>query len=353
MLKAPFIILALIMLLASLAGGQDSVHLRTNVSIDRQSVKARQVQLSLLARVSGSSALSSTLISLPASDRVTLAQVKAALEAAGIRSGQVTLHGSVCEVHLFDAKDDVAAREVTDDAPAQLPAVDLAQESTVRSAVVRALMSEHNTTIENVKVTFDARDSTFLTSDVTDLKVTVAPTGSAAVGPSRTLMIRTYRDSTLHHTQTIRVNVQILRECIVATQNISRGDPVESSISTEVRWTDSNIRCASAAEVSGALASTPIRAGKVITPKDLQPMLATKKGDLLIVETMNGDLVLRVRAIATQDARPGDEITVRTQPWNSPLRVRVNKAGNATALGPAPGIDKAPRAGKARVAPRT
>lgn len=334
-LRTIFAALALVLSVsANNAHAQTTLTLRPSAVIETGT--GGTLTLADIARIEGglNSKLSQVTIAVPANGKVTAAIVDQAIINAGLRSGGIAINGSECRITYV--KPLVPATYAPEIQPTVINTDDAANQATIKGSVVRYLANDLRSLVQDINITFDTRDTPLLDTDSTGLDIAIAPAGDGANGATKSLSIRGYQSGVSVVSGVIRVRVQVRREVMIATANLSRGDLLDSSFSTESRFVDYNERPAMVDSAEGAIAASAIRTGKIIRERDLVAAVAVKKGQLLMVETVSGGVALRIRALATQDARPGDEITVRTQPWNSPIRVRVNRAGNATALGPVP-----------------
>ena len=281
--------------------------------------------------------LGSLVLLLSPTKIIEIDQVRRAAIASGARVGQIRFSGSSCRVEkalrpemIEDAADERA--EVKADTGQAKP-------TQLRDIIIHAIAGDCGLHAESVRVTFDQTDSKLLDRVISTQKadqeqVTVSP---AVYGERSPLTIRVYAQQKLTATHTLRATVTVERECVVTKTVLSRGQVIKpSDVQIERRWLPINLEAAPADAVEGAAAATKLAAGSVVERRDVQASLAVKRGDLVMVDSIVGGVVVRARARVLANARVGEQVTAQSVPWNQEIIVMIISPGNATAIGPAP-----------------
>lgn len=80
-------------------------------------------------------------------------------------------------------------------------------------------------------------------------------------------------------------------------------------------------------QVAGQRTKRAIGASQPVRASDLEPALLVRRGDLVILETSRGGVDIRVKAIALENGRKGDQIQVQNQQSKRELIAEVIDSG--------------------------
>lgn len=337
------------------AQAQDSVHLRPSARV------GARFTVDQIATLKGSKALTLGSIELarPANSIITLEMLRAAAVASGARVGQVAFQGSACTLlEALPAEPTIPAmpvqpvEEARDAASAAVPAAGAESGGVwrVEDAVRARLAQEVGREAGEVRIEFEERNHGLLAMPLDGERVAVTVIGT---GERPSCLVRVYRGRELVRSESLKVNINVRRRCAVAVRAIRRGQVLtQHNVRSEERWMSPLADVADPENVIGSVSSAAIQAGAVIAAMRVNEGGGVRKGDVVMVDSVVGGIVVRVRARVADAAHVGEQVVAHTQPWNQAINVIVTSPGNATAIGPAPeaGSDRAKRPKSTRAA---
>lgn len=260
---------------------------------------------------------------------ITIAEVRAALDARRVNWGRVALRGGQrCEIRTGGAP---APRAAVDP---QAPPTDATDPSTapgdrVRHRVLETLAGLFGVTQDDLRVSFDASSADLLAMSASSRRVDVQATTA-----SSRLMVRVwvYEGDRLLTQGVVRADIRVRVEAVVLRAAISRGERVTPDhVTLETLWMEPTgappVR--DMASALGAVSKTRLDAGAVLRVDHVEPPLVIKRGDLVSVHALAGGLTVRTKARALADAREGELVELSRARDRRPFLARASGPGIA------------------------
>lgn len=257
---------------------------------------------------------------------VRLDRVRETIERSGAaRRSTLALRGRSCVI--------VPMRRIED-----LPRADKEEEDkpepshlglpTVRGGIERYLLDIFGVRASEARFAFEERDEAFLVETTIGRHVAVRRVGSSARVP---VAVTVYDGESIVASQTVRVNVLLKREVLVATRPVSRGVRLDDTIvRAETRWVPPTVDPAPADEAIGSLLVDPRVEGQIVERRNLEPPLMVRRGDIVKIHSVAGTVVIELDARARSDGREGD--VIEFEPMDGTRRrinARVSGPGQA------------------------
>jgi len=262
---------------------------------------------------------------------ITVEDVRAALDAAGVNWGRLTLRGSVCAVRAAEptpATPDAPRRARSRDEPA---AVDLAGPPTVRTRLARLVARLYGVTPDNLRLRFDERDAEFLSTPESGRRIEIQP--AATPNASRfSAVVWLYAGDELLGSRSVRVDVRVRRPVVVLTRALDRGDAVTpDAVRSETLWVEpaGSAMVGAVEDAVGAVARKRLDAGAILRAEALEPPIVVRRGELVTVHCVSGGVVVKAKARAARDGRAGERLELRMDGSKKTFVARVVAPGRA------------------------
>lgn len=331
------ILLVSVMAACSVAFGQVSVQVRPSVSVNADSA----VTLGDVAIVTGDDAAGLNNLVLVPADRTKLgtpgstltikidrANIKAALEKAGVNWGKTTLTGGSSTVT-------VSARGETE-APIQAntPMVPIDDAGTLRSLIARQIAASNDVLRDDLRIRFDQlspADVEWVNQPVNAAwHYEIRTLGSSPTGKTP-VRIEAYQRDTQMLARTITIEALIRRDTPVAAGPLVRDQLLtEADISVESKWVPiGSGRPAQLGDLIGSAVKRRIESGRPITPSDVQAPLVVKRGDEVWVHCISGGMVIKTKARSLGSARNGEMVSLQVDGSKKTFSARMNGRGRA------------------------
>lgn len=278
---------------------------------------------------------------------VSVAQVRAAMDAAKVHWGKTSLRGSACALSFAGASLPAAKQSGTTTTAA--PRLGLAQTTpqvvdlgengaeTIRQAVCGRLLDLYSVDPADLRLAFDANDEEFLAQPVlkqgVERRVDVQPGGSG--GSVRTpVSIAVYERDQIAATRTIAVQALINRTVVTARAPIARGQIIASdAVEVARQWMGPNAKLPIGPESAvGQIASRGILAGAVLTATDVTAPVVCKRGDTVWVHALSGPLTVKAKCRAQGTARDGEMVQLKMDGSDRVFSARMSGVGRAVML---------------------
>lgn len=248
---------------------------------------------------------------------ITDADVRRALDDAGVNWALVSLQGfQRCRVERIEPRD-AGAKSVDADprAVASNPAneVRLDAETSLRALVERQLVAAAGGEAEDVRMTFSERDAARLDVSAMTTRYEVTPQSSTGLGRVPVQIVR-YESDRPADRFTVAATVERRVRAVVATETLRPGDRIGPG-SVEVRdvyldqMPESPLDRAELAH--GQVADGRIIEGGVLFPDDIRSRVLVKRGELVTVRAIAGNVVVRTVARAAEDGSLDQRIRLR------------------------------------------
>ncbi len=278
---------------------------------------------------------------------ITIAQVRAAMDAAKVHWGRTTLRGSSCTVTVSGASaPSVRAATITTTPPPRLglgqttPQIAEIGENgpeTIRHAVSARLVDLYNVDPTDLRLAFDAADEEFLAQTIfkegVDRRVDAQPCGTG--GSVRTpVSIAIYEGDRIAATKMVAVQALINRTVVTARSPIARGQVIGSDV-VEVghQWMAPNAKPSVAPDAAiGQIAARAIAAGTVLTITDVTAPLVCKRGDIVWVHALSGPLTVKAKCRAQGQARDGEMVQLKMDGSDRMFSARMSGPGKAVMI---------------------
>lgn len=127
--------------------------------------------------------------------------------------------------------------------------------------------------------------------------------------------VQVWIDGAPYQTVQAPLLVELYRNVPVVVADVGRGQPLSASVvNVERRLVDAGLPGEPLVwqAVNGSLALRDLRAGTIVTDRDVQRALLVKRGDVVQIQVRKGGIVARSTATAAQDGYLGDRVRVTT-----------------------------------------
>ncbi|MEX0652913.1 MAG: flagellar basal body P-ring formation chaperone FlgA [Phycisphaeraceae bacterium] len=315
----PVVILILLLFTAAPAlAGSIRLH---NVA----SVQGRDVRLADIAELTGERAeiLADTVIARFNEGRSELtlrhAQVRKALDVHDVHWGLVSLRGhSSCTVRQRPdepAADDREPRDEPAVASNVESEIDLNTAMTLRARIVEMIEQLSGAAREDLRIHFNDRDADRLDLSVVTHRFELEPGSTAGVGRVP-VTVRQYRHGAVVEEFSITVDVERRVLALVARRTIGRGDAFTKD-AVRVRevylGSDRGQPLDDPDLVAGQHAAAVLREGAVVYPEHVRSPVLVRRGELVTVRALVGDLVVRTVGRASEEGARDEVIQVRNE----------------------------------------
>ena len=275
--------------------------------------------------------------------RVTVHEVRDLIDAHGVGNwGRIALSGADCRLVRIESPETPTPTEPASDAPAS----ETPSDSPLKGLIVETVAASMGIDPSRLRLTFDDRDQTreLLHTDPRGRRVEIRPIGRSDTLP---ISITMYDGPSIAARGVLRARVEVQREIAVARVDIARGALVtEDLIERRTVWLapgDRSLDPSSLGERS--IAQSRIAQGRTLTEQSVQAAFAIEKGDIAVIHCLSGGFVMKMRARALADGRPGDSIEFAPLDGRKGRVVlaRVDGPGTAIARADEPGSEEASR----------
>lgn len=265
---------------------------------------------------------------------VAIADVREALESAGVNLGRIELSGSSCEVQLPAKASQVQAKPRAQNVePRVHQAVDMSGPTTIRTRIAVRIGAMLNVGPEELRLLFDEDDEELLQQAVGSRRIDVQPASGAASGRVP-MHVTGYEGDRVVLSRLVGVGVLVKRTVVTATQVVERGALIApDQIEVSERWVSpANKPSADAESVRGAVASVRLQPGQVIGTGDVGQPVVCKRGDIVYVHALSGGITVKAKARAMTAARDGETVQLKLDGSERVFSARMNGPGRAVVL---------------------
>jgi len=272
--------------------------------------------------------------------RIEVADVRAALDAAGVNWGRVALRGSACTARIGFAPTPQAEKDEGRQRDERMGPVDLGGAPTIRRHVAATLVKHFGVPADDLRLRFSSGDRDLLERRTHGRRVEVQPLGLGSLTPVR---IRAYEGERVVMDESLRVEAQVQRDVIVASVDLRRNESLSGDdLERAQLWLDPAERVvASLDEAVGKRTRRRVDAGEALTPEALESPIVVRRGEVIHVRCLSGGIVLTAKARALDDARAGERIELRLDASERPFLATIDERGRAVVnldAGPAPAL---------------
>ncbi|MFW5682427.1 MAG: flagellar basal body P-ring formation chaperone FlgA [Phycisphaeraceae bacterium] len=248
---------------------------------------------------------------------ITDTHVRRALDEAGVNWALVSLQGfQRCRVERIEPRN--AGAESVDADPravASNPAneVRLDAETSLRALVERQLVAAAGGEAKDVRMTFSERDAELLNVSAMSTRYEVTPQSSTGLGRVPVQIVR-YESDRPADRFTVAATVERRVRAVVATETLRPGDRFRPG-SVEVRRVYLDQMPESPLDrvelVHGQVAGARLVEGSVLFPDDIRSRVLVKRGELVTVRSIAGNVVVRTVARAREEGSLDQKIRLR------------------------------------------
>lgn len=264
--------------------------------------------------------------------------LRKAMESASVNWGRITLKsatsGCVVKFGKSVQREVTAVNEAPKPVKKQFERVEIVGTPgamTVRGAIGTRLAAHYGVEPGALMLAFDGRDAEVLGTAVNGRRCEVNPGGSA-ISSRLPVRVEMYEGDRIVFSRSVDTEAQVLRRVVVATADLRRGTPLSGpNVRVEERWVSPALKV----EVDlsgGAQALQRIEAGEVVVQERVESPLAVKRGDVVWVHCLSGNITVKAKARAMQAARDGEEIVLQLEGSKETFRARMNGPGRAVML---------------------
>lgn len=213
----------------------------------------------------------------------------------------VLVRGTACELRVRKPVADVPVASRQHTQPSETK-----ESTTLRDQISAHLAAMFAADEDSIRLTFDDRDSALLATLIEGRVAEVRAVGSGQRVP---LSVAVYEGDRVVAEGTVRVEVSLKRAVAVLSRELSRGETVgPEHFTTQERWLDADDDSCTAEQALGQMTRRRVRTGETLTPDLLEPPVLVSRGDIVIVRSVMGAAVVRLRARAMSDGRLGEQI---------------------------------------------
>jgi flagella basal body P-ring formation protein FlgA len=334
-------VLAVVACLGQSALGQGTIELRSTARLK----PAQTLTLSSIADLSGPDALRWADLDLssltnkaraatnesdaPAEidwQTITIDQVRGELERQqGIHWGRLSLRGSACNVGIAHPQTDIKPSAAP--VPSIKPAVEGPRLQELAEARIAQLVGMDP---QDVRIEFAPQDADLLAMGTGGRLVEIQPMGKS---DRMALSVRMFELDRVVASGSIRAKVTVRRDVLVLREPIARGVGLTNDNTTiESRWIGPTEIPADPVETIGKVAKGKLKAGQMLIPQDVEPIIAAKKGDQVNVDCISGSIILRRTMRALETGREGDTIALAGSNGKMTAQARLSGPGRAVLI---------------------
>jgi flagella basal body P-ring formation protein FlgA len=337
--RLPLLLAVVLIAVGGGAGRQAAAQTTVTLNLSaRMSAADAPVTLAGIARLEGPEARRFgevvVLERADAKQAVSLADVRATLQAAGANFGTLTLRGSSCRIELPGAAPAAAkpAMERSKGGP-DFEVVDIDGPPTIRTAIARRLAAMHGVAHDAIQLAFDEKDRATLATPHSD-RQTVHVQPAASASSSRVpLRISVYVGDRVIADYRLTADILLRREVLVATREIERRELIsDPDVRLEPRWIPPGENPPDRGAVVGSEARARIKEGSTFKSNAVESPVLIRRGDVVYVECLSGSMVVRARAKALGAGREGETIAFQMDGADDSFMARVAGRGRAVML---------------------
>jgi flagella basal body P-ring formation protein FlgA len=271
--------------------------------------------------------------------RITVSDVRGALDAAKVNWGRITLRGTACQVSINAAVAPMATAPVLKPSPARVGlsqatpqsiTSDALDSGTLKGVVSARLVDLYNVDPADLRLAFDPSDEQFLSQLVGNRRVDVQPasTGNSVRTP---VNIYIYEGDRLVGTRLVSVQALVNRTVVTARASIARGQAISLDLVEVVeQWITPNAKPpVSPTDALGQIAARGINAGAILTTADITSPIVCKRGDLVWVHVLSGPVTVKAKCRAQGQARDGELVQLKLEGSDRLFMARMSGPGRA------------------------
>ncbi len=292
------------------------------------------------------------LLDASGSGSVSLDRVRAVLHREGAVMGRLTFAGSACSLRSG------GSAEGTRERPTRAPVRERADageskaeadtgwrtlehwraetEATIEIAIVRRFMDELGMGADRLRLKFKPGSDELLGLASGSRRTVIQPVSTFA---SSVVLLRVERylpSGSLERSETVSVEVQVLRGVLKVREQISRREVIPGGVfeATE-QWLAPSVDAVDAADVYklvGKLAQTRLEPGTVLLHSHVEEPVAVERNSLVQVIYHVDGFVLKTQARARGEGRVGEIIEVRLEDTKSSFLARVDGPGRVVVV---------------------
>ncbi|MEE2908180.1 MAG: flagellar basal body P-ring formation chaperone FlgA [Planctomycetota bacterium] len=319
----PFIIMAVLATTAM----ADSITLRSSA---RRSLDAQTITLADIALLEGPEAKAWAELDIVEVDgrdilRVTVADVRRRLDAAGIHWGRVDLNGQIVVIRPdreAATQPPTAMRAMSvnrgvikknHDTPPR-SAIEVTRAQSLRGAVTRFLVQALDTTPEALKVIFDAGDDRWLDATLENARYEIKAMSDLNMSDRIDLELRRWSDGRPGERRLLKVKPLIKCTVAEAAVNLPRHATIQPEQVTSVEaWLTPSQRTIRLhpIDVIGRVPVAPLRLGTMFRARDIRAVQLVDRGDQVVVRCLVGGAAIALKARAESAGGIGESIELR------------------------------------------
>lgn len=329
----PLVLVAALVALSA-ASRADTVVLKPSVRLDPT---VREVRLADVAELDGPLALAHAQLLVAQRDdparllELTVADVRRALDGAGVHWGKVHLSGrraivrpaaangaaaprAMATLSLDGARGDASAASARDHVHPAHSAAALLEEMTVRGALVRSLVERLARPAADVRLRFDPQDANVLDIPLAPgLRCELEPL-SGIGGPRFQVAVRLWHDGGTVDQHAVGGAIEVRAATVVPVRDIRRGETVRAAdLAPSPRWLAPQAAdaAATAASAAGRVATTKLSPEHYVRRAQVEAPLVVRRGDQVTARCIVGGLVISMKAEVRGDGAEGDVVECR------------------------------------------
>jgi len=247
---------------------------------------------------------------------VTLEAVRRRIDERQVNWAELSLRGyAACRVTLLSPPSPPQVDHAAAVAGNPRDEVNLSSTMTLRDLLAQKIEQVAGVSSGELRIGFDARDAARLDTGVFGRRYEVVPHKDRGLG-RLILRVHRYEGDAIAEQFTVSVDVARRTLAAVATRTIGRGAAFEDSAFEvrEVYLDDASIQpVPDAKQLVGQTAARVLREGAVITLNDVRSAVMVRRGELVAVRCVSGNLVVRIDARAMEDGALDEPIRLRNE----------------------------------------
>ncbi len=330
------LLIGAMIVLCAIAAHGDSIRLN-----DQAAVRDGNITLGQIAELDGDAAqaLADTVVATMSDQQkrttVTLDTVRRALDQRKVNWADLSLRGyAACQVVPPEVEPTLADDSTLPGAVVSNPRdeVTLSTRMTLRDLLVEHIERVAGASRDQLQINFDKRDDEQLNRTIFGQRYEVEPHTQRGLG-RLLLRVRRYELDQVVEQFTIAADVSKRMLAVVAATTIDRGHTFTLS-NCEVRQIlidDANVQPLEDPDLLlGQTAARQLRAGQAIANEDVRSAVLVKRGELVMVRCISGNLVIRTTARAQEDGAMDETIRLRNERSREEFSASVTGLRQAT-----------------------
>ena len=302
--------------------------------LDTGAMTGVPISVGQVAQVEGPDAQAITSVAIrPSAGQVRQSEVSHALTQAGFHRGMVVVKGHmICRLDT-SARPTVNDRQTMVSWRSQKNSSETVASSTLREMVTAFVAPFAKAPSEDLRLRYAASDASWLGQPVAGRRLEIEPLSTTGLGRVP-LIIRQYQGDQLLESRRVTVDVSRRYQALTLTRPLSKGAVITSQ-DVEIREVYHHGPGEPLTHLSQAVGLAVrglLREGAVLLAEHLEPAAVIRRGQLITVRSLAGNLSVTTTARALENGAAGDRIPVRHETSRQTYTARITSDGHAVLI---------------------